>query len=108
MKISQIGEALGFEAVNLPEDDREVCSVFCCDLLSLVMSRAPADCAWITVMGNVNTAAVALLADVACIVVAENCAVDAEMLEKAKQKGVAVFKTELPVFEAATAVQKLI
>ena len=108
MKVSQIQEALGFVAVNLPEDDREISSVFCCDLLSLVMSRAPADCAWVTVMGNVNTAAVALLADVSCIIVAENCAVDADMLEKVKQKDIAVFKTELPVFDAAMAVQKLI
>ncbi len=108
MKISQIHEALGFVAVNLPEDDREVSSVFCCDLLSLVMSRAPADCAWVTVMGNVNTAAVALLADVACIIVAESCAVDTDMLEKVREKEIAVFKTELPVFEAACAVQKLI
>ncbi len=108
MKISQVKELLGFEAVNLPEEDRDIASVFCCDLLSLVMSRAPADCAWVTVMGNVNTAAVALLADVACIIVAENCAVDAQMLEKVRQKDIAVFKTELPIFEAAMAVQKLI
>lgn len=108
MKISQIKDALGFEVVNLPEEDRDIGSVFCCDLLSLVMSRAPADCAWVTVMGNVNTAAVALLADVSCIIVAENCAVDADMLEKVRDKEIAVFKTELPVFEAAMAVQKLI
>ena len=108
MKISQIQDALGFVAVNLPEEDREISSVFCCDLLSLVMSRAPADCAWVTVMGNVNTAAVALLADVSCIIVAENCAVDGEMLERAKEKDIAIFKTELPVFEAALAVQKLL
>ncbi len=108
MKISQIQDALGFVAVNLPEEDREISSVFCCDLLSLAMSRAPADCAWVTVMGNVNTAAVALLADVSCIIVAENCAATDEMLEKVKQKDIAVFKTELPVFEAALAVQKLL
>ena len=108
MYISQIKDALGFEVVNLPEDDRSIESVFCCDLLSLVMSRAPEDCAWVTVMGNVNTAAVALLADVACIIVAENCAIDADMLEKVRDKEIAVFKTTLPVFEAAMAVQKLL
>lgn len=108
MKISQVQNSLGFSVVNLPSEDREIASVFCCDLLSLVMSRAPADCAWVTVMGNINTAAVALLADVSCIIVAENCAVDAEMLKKVKEKDIAVFKTELPVFEAAMAVQKLL
>jgi len=37
---------------------------FCCDLLSIAMSKAPADSAWVTVMGNINTLAVAKLADV--------------------------------------------
>lgn len=109
MTIDKIPSLLGFTPVNLPADSkREIESVFCCDLLSLAMSRAPENCAWITVMGNVNTAAVALLADVACIIVAENCAVDENMLEKAKEKDIAVFKTELPVFEAALAVHNLL
>ena len=56
---------------------------FCCDLLSFVMGRAPADCAWITVMGNVNAIAVAVLADTACIVLAENAALDGEACTRA-------------------------
>ena len=38
---------------------REVTGIFCCDLLSIAMGRAPSDSAWVTVMGNVNTIAVA-------------------------------------------------
>ena len=41
---------------------REIESVYSCDLLSFVMGRAPADSALVTVMGNVNAMAVALLA----------------------------------------------
>ena len=51
--------------------EREVELAYCCDLLSFVMGRAPADCAWVTVMGNVNAVAVAVLADCACIILAE-------------------------------------
>ena len=40
------------------ETDREIGKVFCCDLLSIAMGKAPADCAWVTVMGNINTLAV--------------------------------------------------
>lgn len=47
------------------------------------MGRAPADCAWITVMGNVNAIAVAVLADTACIVLAENAALDGEACTRA-------------------------
>ena len=54
-----------------PPDPRPVESVFCCDLLSLAMSRARAGCAWVTVMANLNTVAVATLTDAACLVFAE-------------------------------------
>jgi len=80
---------------------REIKSVYCCDLLSVVMGRATADCAWITVMGNVNSVAVAVLADVACIVVAENIPLDEQAKIRAEQKEVTVLKTKLPIFEAA-------
>ena len=50
------------------DPDREVTKIFCCDLLSIAMSKAPAGCVWVTVMGNRNTLAVASLAEAACIV----------------------------------------
>ena len=60
--------------------DRPIQSVYSCDLLSFVMGRAPADSAWATVMGNVNAMAVAVLADVACVVLAEGAALEYESL----------------------------
>ena len=45
---------------------------FCCDLLSVAMGKAPAGCAWVTVMGNMNTLAVATLADAACGIAASS------------------------------------
>ena len=41
--------------------------IYCCDLLSIVMGRAPADGLRVTVMGNLNSIAVAVLTDSACI-----------------------------------------
>jgi hypothetical protein len=81
---------------------------FCCDLLSIAMSKASAGAAWITVMGNVNTIAVAVLTDVSCIILAENVSLDEIALEKAKQQGVTVLRSKLPVFETANAVHNLI
>ena len=85
---------------------RELSGVFCCDLLSLVIGRAPADCAWVTVIGNANTVAAALLADIACIVLAEGTQPDARMLEKAREHGIPVLCSALPVFQAALLIQK--
>ena len=67
--------------------DREISKVFCCDLLSIAMGKAPADCVWVTVMGNKNTLAVATLADAACIVLAEGIGMDEGTLEKAAEEG---------------------
>ena len=81
--------------------DREVTKIFCCDLLSIAMSKAPAGCVWVTVMGIRNTLAVASLADAACIVLAEGVSLDEGTLAKAGEEGIAVLSTELPVFDIA-------
>ena len=52
-----IGKGI-FKLVAEGDDlSREVTGIFCCDLLSVAMGRAPSDSAWVTVMGNVNTIA---------------------------------------------------
>ena len=108
MRVSQLTEFSDINCIVLADGEREINDVYIGDLLSWVMGRAPADSAWVTIMSNLNIVAVATLADVSCIIVAENCAIDEEMLEKVKQKDIAVFKTEFPVFEAALAVQNLL
>jgi predicted transcriptional regulator len=83
------------------EESRNLSTVFCCDLLSIAMAKAPKDGVWVTVMGNRNTLAVATLADVSCIVLAEGANFDEGTLEQAKMEGIAVLRTELPVFDIA-------
>lgn len=107
MNTKEIAKSLSFTAVNESEI-REVRGVYCCDLLSVVMGRAGADTAWVTVMGNINAIAVALLCDVSCIVVAEGMPVDADAASRAKEQGVIVYQTEMPVFDAALAIHRLI
>lgn len=83
------------------DGERQMTAVYCCDLLSIVMGRAPADCGWVTVMGNMNAIAVAVLADVSCILLAEGVPLDPVALAKAEQENVAVIKSALPVYETA-------
>ena len=101
MTVKELLNNNAFSALNEENTDREIKSVYCCDLLSIVMGRAPADCAWVTVMGNINAVAVAVLADISVIVLAENMQMDEVALNKAKAQGVNVITTELPVFDAA-------
>jgi hypothetical protein len=108
MKIKDLTEKLGFEVVNEGDFGREVTGVYCCDLLSWVMGRAPADCAWLTVMGNMNAVAVAVLADISVIILAESAAVDEAAVAKAKQQDVNILKTSKPAFEAALMIHGLL
>ena len=102
MNVNDILKFPEFALVN-EEEDRAVEKIFCCDLLSVAMARAPEDSCWVTVMGNRNVIAVASLADVACVILAEGYAWDDDAIAAAKGK-VTLMKTELPVYEAAVKV----
>jgi predicted transcriptional regulator len=72
--------------------DREVTEGYCGDLLSEVMGNAPAGCAWMTVQGHQNIVAVAVLREMAAIVITGGQQPDAETIEKADQEGIAVLQ----------------
>lgn len=99
MTVNDILKYPEFSVVN-QEDDREYDGIFCCDLLSVAMAKAPMDSVWVTVMGNRNVIAVATLADVSCVVLAEGYSFDEDAIEASKGK-VTLLRTELPVYEAA-------
>lgn len=100
MLANELHQLPGFEIVVKAEDDRTIEIIYCADLLSWAMSRAPEDSAWCTVMGNVNAVAVASLADVAALVLCEGAALDEDARQKAEEKGVCIVRTQLPAFEA--------
>ena len=99
MTVEELAKKTGLATVTLPEPEREISGAYIGDLLSWVMGRAPADCAWVTVMSNVNVIAVASLADVGCVILAENAELDDAALEKAKAVGINVYRTKMPIFE---------
>lgn len=91
-----------FSLINKGDNtEQNISKIFCCDLLSIAMGRAPADGAWVTVMGNINTLAVASLSDTACIILAEGVTLDETATARAAQQGITVFTTDMPVFDAA-------
>jgi len=108
MRVLDLAQTLGWELASGGGERELTGGVYCCDLLSIVMGRAPADSLWITVMGNVNAMAVASLADTACVVVAEGMPLDAEALAGAEKGNVTVLRTSQPVFKAALAAAQLL
>lgn len=102
MTIQELIDTGIFETINTGTDSQKLITVpFCCDLLSHAVGRAPAGCAWITVVGNINTLAVAKLTDAACVIMAEGSVLDECTARKAKEQGVTVLRTEKPAFDAA-------
>lgn len=100
MTVSQLATLLDATTVNEYDFSRSVDEGYAGDLLSFVMGRAPENAAWFTVMTNVNVAAVAVLTDVAAVVLCEGCQPDQTLVERAKTQHVNVIATSLPVYKA--------
>ena len=107
MTVKELKELCGFEELNLSDPDREIDGVYIGDLLSWVMGRAKSDNVWITIMSNVNVIAVATLADVSSIILAEGVTLPDEVLEVAKDKGVNVLKSDLSIYDVALKIAKV-
>ena len=108
MTVNELKDKLNLKPLVEDDYDREVKDCYIGDLLSWVMGRAPADSAWLTVMGNINSIAVATLADVSCIILVENAALDDNAKAKAEMHGVNILTTEENSYTVAVALSKLI
>ena len=108
MTVRELIEKCDLEILVEDDLDREVVDCYIGDLLSWVMGRAPADSAWLTVMGNINSIAVATLADTACIVLVENAALDADAKTKAQIHGVTILRTEENSYRLAVKIASLL
>lgn len=107
MNVKELLDTNSFKVLNIGDNvEREISVPYCCDLLSIAMGRMPANSAWVTVMANINTLAVAALADAACIILAEGSKLDEPALCKAKEQGITVLATELPIFDAALIIDR--
>jgi predicted transcriptional regulator len=102
MTVSDVIKALGLEVVaGSAGFDREVAGGYCGDLLSDVMARAKPKDLWITIQGHQNIVAVAVLTEVAGVVVSGSVQPEQDTLERADREGVPVLRTPMNSFEVA-------
>jgi len=80
-------------------NELKVENVYICDLLSWVMSHAQKGDAWITVLTNVNVPAVALMTDVACVIIPEGIEVPELTLKKANENAITIISSQYSAFE---------
>jgi hypothetical protein len=99
--VREIADRLGLEQVCCPEPDAVVKGVYIGDLLSWVMGRAKAGDAWLTIMSNQNVAAVAVLAELSCVIFGEGVRPSDELLAAARERNINLLCSGLSIYELA-------
>lgn len=99
MTIAELSSLIQAENMTpaLPTD-REITCGYTCDLLSWVMAHGEEGMAWVTVQTHMNVVAVAVLADMACVVMPENIDMPKESIDKAADEGLVILKSPLTAF----------
>ncbi len=108
MTVAELKDALSLTEFCMPSPDSPVTGGYVGDLLSWVMGRANRGDCWITIMSNVNVAAVALMADTACVVLSEGVIPDALLLEKAAAQGVNLLGSSKSTFQLSGQIHSLL
>lgn len=102
MKISEFVDLLQLKVLTDGNGlDREISGVYICDLLSWVMSHADKGDVWITVHTHLNIVAVALLVELACIVVPEDIQVEEATIKKANEEGIVILSSGKTAYQIA-------
>lgn len=86
-----------------PTAERHVTGGYAGDLLSWVMTHAREGQAWITIMNDINIVAVAALARVSCVIVAEGVTVAPEVCRRAEEQGIGLLASPHTTCEVAAA-----
>ncbi|NWF54849.1 MAG: serine kinase [Syntrophaceae bacterium] len=100
MKLKELAEKLKLELTtpNTPLEG-EVKSGYSSDLLSDVLANSVEGDLWITRQTHLNIVAIAVMRDLAGIVLVNGAHPDPDTVEKAAEKKVPIFRTSLPTFE---------
>jgi hypothetical protein len=109
MKLREVVESLHL-SVRSGEDrlDQAVTGGYAGDLLSDVIANSKAGNVWITMQVHVNIVAVAVLKDLAGIIIVQGRQPSEETLKKAKEEKVAIAVSDAPAFETGGRLYTLI
>lgn len=101
MRLSEIIAGLDLQNVNRKpiDEGQDITCGYACDLLSQVLASAKADCIWITIQSHLNTIGVAVMAGISAVIICEGHDVPDEVVDKADEEGIAVFKSPENAFQ---------
>ena len=103
VKLSEIMAKMNLECLNKKPIKNEVIIKhgYISDLLSQVIAGVKPDSIWMTLQRHLNIIAVAAMANIPAVVICENHNVDDEVIEKADEEKIALFKSKENSFELA-------
>ena len=93
IKLGEMAKAMQLEMIHAEWEDSEVMGGYTSDLLSDVMANAGQGQVFITIQAHKNAVAVATLAGISAIVLANDRPIPEDMIAAAKEAGVAIFRS---------------
>ena len=102
MNVKELSEKFNLHvAAGQNHLDRQIQGGYCGDLLSDVMANAPTGCIWLTVQTHQNIVAVAVLHEMAAIVLTGGQEPDQETIDKAEEEGIPILVWSETAYELA-------
>jgi len=108
MTINELASALGAEICQNEFTDADITGAYTSDLLSDVMANAKTGGALITIQAHKNTVAVATLVNISVLVICNSRPLPDDMLEAAKDEGIAVIRTKENQFTVSGKIWELL
>lgn len=101
MNVTQFAQQMGLSIFCQAEDaeQRTITGCYLCDLLSWVIGHCKNTDGWITIQSNVNVAAVAVMTECSCVILAEGVTMEPDVLQKAQDRGVTVLGSTKTAYE---------
>ena len=81
------------------ELEREVVGGYVGDLMSEVIARAPAGYVWVTIQAHSNMVAVAIMKELAAVILSAGKKPEPDALERARREGVPLLGSRLAAYE---------
>jgi predicted transcriptional regulator len=109
MTLSELAKHIGCEIltgnVNL---DNDIKDGYVSDLLSDVIGNIKENSIWITIQRHINILGVAKLKDVIAIIIPRSLQLDENVIEKAKEEGIAILRDSRSAFELSGLIYNLL
>ena len=100
MRLNELVDTLGLTVTSASSSlARDVGGGYSSDLLSDAIANANEGDIWITLQTHVNIVAVAVMKDIAGIILVNGRKPDSDTLERAKKEDVPIMISEMPAFE---------